>query len=242
MDGIISREFYNDLSSIIESSRKSAYQTVDRILVIRNWLLGKRIAEEELSGTHAERYGEKIVAELAEALTEQYGKGFDKTSLYRYIKFYKVFPKIVATVSQLSSIDNNGGEIVATVSQLSLVDVTGYKLQSQVLSWSHYAILLQVLDPNARAWYEKEAYEQTWSVRTLQRNISTQYYDRMLLSHNSKAVENEMKQLTSEYQGKLEFIRNPVIAEFLGMQEDTSYLESDLEQAIIGNLQRFLME
>ncbi|WP_044143497.1 PDDEXK nuclease domain-containing protein [Succinimonas amylolytica] len=242
MDGIISREFYNDLSSIIESSRKSAYQTVDRILVIRNWLLGKRIAEEELSGTHAERYGEKIVAELAEALTEQYGKGFDKTSLYRYIKFYKVFPKIVATVSQLSSIDNNGGEIVATVSQLSLVDVTGYRLQSQVLSWSHYAILLQVLDPNARAWYEKEAYEQTWSVRTLQRNISTQYYDRMLLSHNSKAVENEMKQLTSEYQGKLEFIRNPVIAEFLGMQEDTSYLESDLEQAIIGNLQRFLME
>ena len=242
MDGIISIEFYNDLSSIIESSRKSAYQMVDRILVIRNWLLGKRIAEEELSGTHAERYGEKIVAELAEALTEQYGKGFDKTSLYRYIKFYKVFPKIVATVSQLSSIDNNGGEIVATVSQLSLVDVTGYKLQSQVLSWSHYAILLQVLEPNARAWYEKEAYEQTWSVRTLQRNISTQYYDRMLLSHNSKAVENEMKQLTSEYQGKLEFIRNPVIAEFLGMQEDTSYLESDLEQAIIGNLQRFLME
>ena len=133
MDGIISREFYNDLSSIIESSRKSAYQTVDRILVIRNWLLGKRISEE-LSGTHAERYGEKIVAELAEALTEQYGKGFDKTSLYRYIKFYKVFPKIVATLSQLSS-----------------VDVTGYKLQSQVLSWSHYAILLQVLDPNARA-------------------------------------------------------------------------------------------
>ena len=85
------------------------------LLVIRNWLLGKRIAEEELSGTHAERYGEKIVAELAEALTEQYGKGFDKTSLYRYIKFYKVFPKIVATVSQLSSIDNNGGEIVARV-------------------------------------------------------------------------------------------------------------------------------
>lgn len=242
MDEIVSRDFYNDLSSIIESASKSAYQMVDRILVIRNWLLGKRIAEEELSGTHAERYGEKIVSELARTLTKQYGKGFDKTSLYRYIKFYKIFPNIVATASQLSSIDNNDSKIVATVSQLSLADVTGYKLQRQVLSWSHYAILLQVTDPDARAWYEKEAYEQTWSVRTLQRNINTQYYDRMLLSHNSKAVENEMKQLTSEYQGKLEFIRNPVIAEFLGMQEDTSYLESDLEQAIIGNLQRFLME
>ena len=111
-----------------------------------------------------------------------------------------------------------------------------------MLSWTHYRTLMQVKDPNARAWYEKEAYEQTWSVRTLQRNINKQYYDRMLLSHNSKAVENEMKQLTSEYQGKLVFIRNHVIAEFLGMQEDTSYLESDLEQAIIGNLQRFLLE
>ena len=115
MDEIVSREFYNDLSSIIESASKSAYQMVDRILVIRNWLLGKRIAEEELSGTHAERYGEKIVSELARTLTKQYGKGFDKTSLYRYIKFYKIFPKIVATVSQLS-----------------LADVTGYKLQKGV--------------------------------------------------------------------------------------------------------------
>ena len=239
---IISREFYNDLSLIIESSRKNAYQMVDRILIVRNWLLGKRITEEKLVGSHADRYGEKVVSELSKTLTEHYGKGFDKTSLYRYIKFYKMFPKIVATVSQISSIDNKDSQIVATVSQLSLVEVAGYKLQRQVLSWSHYANLLQVADLEARLWYEKEAYEQTWSVRTLQRNINTQYYDRMLLSHNSKAVEDEMNQLTSKYQGKLEFIRNPVIAEFLGMQENTSYLESDLEQAIIGNLQRFLME
>ena len=176
MNEIVSREFYNDLNTIIESSSKSAYLMVDRMLVVRNWLLGKRIAEEELSGTHADRYGEKIVSEIAKTLTEQYGKGFDKTSLYRYIKFYKIFPKIVAAASQPSSTDNNGGKMVATASPLSLVDVTGYKLQSQVLSWSHYAVLLQVRDPEARLWYEKEAYEQTWSVRTLQRNINTQYY------------------------------------------------------------------
>ena len=241
MDGIISREFYNDLSSIIESSRKSAYQTVDRILVIRNWLLGKRIAEEELSGTHADRYGEKIVSELAKTLTEQYGKGFDQRSLYRYVQFYNTYPKIVASVKPLSSNTENQ-KIVASPRPLSFLGVEAVVCTEKLLSWTHYKALLQVTDPDARLWYEKEAYEQTWSVRTLQRNISTQYYDRMLLSHNSKAVENEMKQLTSEYQGKLEFIRNPVIAEFLGMQEDTSYLESDLEQAIIGNLQRFLME
>lgn len=241
MDGIISIEFYNELSSIIESSRKSAYQMVDRILVIRNWLLGKRIAEEELSGTHADRYGEKIVSELAKTLTEQYGKGFDQRSLYRYVQFYNTYPKIVASVKPLSSNTENQ-KIVASPRPLSFLGVEAVVCTEKLLSWTHYKALLQVTDPDARLWYEKEAYEQTWSVRTLQRNISTQYYDRMLLSHNSQAVENEMKQLTSEYQGKLEFIRNPVIAEFLGMQEDTSYLESDLEQAIIGNLQRFLME
>ena len=138
--------------------------------------------------------------------------------------------------------DTDDKNIVNSLRSQSLMALDSIVLTGIMLSWTHYRTLMQVTDPNARAWYEKEAYEQTWSVRTLQRNISTQYYDRMLFSHNSKAVENEMKQLTSEYQGKLEFILNPVIAEFLGMQEDTSYLESDLEQAIIGNLQRFLME
>ena len=118
-------------------------------------------------------------------------------------------------------------KIVNSLRSQSLMALDSIVLTGIMLSWTHYRTLMQVTDPNARAWYEKEAYEQTWSVRTLQRNISTQYYDRMLLSHNSKAVENEMKQLTSEYQGKLEFIRNPVIAEFLGMQEGTSYLESE---------------
>jgi len=241
MDGIISIEFYNDLSSIIESSCKSAYQMVDRILVIRNWLLGKRIAEEELSGTYADRYGEKIISELARTLTKQYGKGFDKRSLYLYVQFYQAYPKIVNSLRSQSH-DTDDKNIVNSLRSQSLMALDSIVLTGIMLSWTHYRTLMQVTDPNARTWYEKEAYEQTWSVRTLQRNISTQYYDRMLLSHNSKAVENEMKQLTSEYQGKLEFIRNPVIAEFLGMQEDTSYLESDLEQAIIGNLQRFLME
>lgn len=133
-------------------------------------------------------------------------------------------------------------KIVNSLRSQSLMALDGLVFTEIMLSWTHYRTLMQVKEPNARAWYEKEAYEQTWSVRTLQRNINTQYYDRMLLSHNSKAVKNEMKQLTSEYPGKLEFIHDPVIAEFLGMQEDTSYLESDLEQAIIGNLQQFLME
>ena len=138
--------------------------------------------------------------------------------------------------------DEGDGKIVDSVRAQSPDVLQFAKVKGPLLSWTHYRNLLQVADPDARTWYEKEAYEQGWSVRTLQRNIQSQYYNRMLLSHHNPAVKDEMHRLTSDYQGKLEFIRNPVIAEFLGMQEDTSYLETDLEQAIISNLQRFLME
>ena len=111
------------------------------------------------------------------------------------------------------------------------------------LTWSHYRVLLQVKDDKARSWYEKEAAEQTWSVKTLQRNISSQYYYRMLSSQNPSVVEAEMKELTADYQNdKLEFIKNPIIAEFLGMAQNTDFTESKLEKYIITNLQSFIME
>ena len=111
------------------------------------------------------------------------------------------------------------------------------------LSWTHYRILLQETSPEARAWYTKEAQEQAWSVRTLQRNISSQYYYRILMSQNAESVEKEMKELTASYQAdKLEFIKNPVIAEFLGLSSNTDFTESDLEQRIITHIQKFLME
>ena len=117
--------------------------------------------------------------------------------------------------------DEGNGKIVDSVRPQSSDVLQFAKVKGPLLSWTHYRNLLQVADPDARTWYEKEAYEQGWSVRTLQRNIQSQYYDRMLLSHHNPAVKDEMHRLTSDYQGKLEFIRNPVIAEFLGMQEDT---------------------
>ena len=114
--------------------------------------------------------------------------------------------------------------------------------RSNLLSWTHYTRLLQVINADAREWYEREAYEQGWSVRTLQRNIDTQYYERMLLSQNKKPVEEEMKRLTASLKEKASFVKNPYMLEFLGLPEDPSTLESTLESAIITNLQRFLME
>ena len=111
------------------------------------------------------------------------------------------------------------------------------------MTWTHFRSLLRVENVKAREWYLQEAVSQTWSSRTLDRNISTQYYERLLLSQNTKPVIEEMKAKTEKYQNdKLEFIKNPVVAEFLGLQNNSDFTESKLEQSIITHIQKFLME
>ena len=206
---------FEDACNIIETAQKVAYSAVDLTLVHRNWLLGKRIADEELNGESRAEYGAEVIKKLSKDLNAQYGRGYTKTNLYNFYSFYKMYPEIFHSESGKSNVK---------------------------LSWTHYRVLIQVKDDIAREWYENEALRETWSVKALQRNISSQYYYRILKTQDKSAVETEMKELTSKYQTKLEFIKNPVIAEFLGMKEDMSYLESDLEQCIIDNLQKFLME
>ena len=211
-----SRDILQDMRSIIEVARDSAYQAVNAALVQRNWLLGRRIAEEELCGENRAEYGLEIIKKLSRELTNEYGKGFTKTNLYNFYLFYKTFPEIFH---------------VASGKSLSL------------LSWTHYRTLLQVKDDKARAWYVKEATNQTWTVRTLQRNIDSQYYYRLLSSQNAALVEQEMQQLTSDYQkDKLEYLKNPVLAEFLGLSSNIDMTETQLESAILSNLQKFLIE
>lgn len=113
-----------------------------------------------------------------------------------------------------------------------------------LLSWTHYRTLLQVLDKKARDWYEQEALSQTWSVRTLQRNISSQYYYKLLKSQVKEPVIEEMKKVNENHylMKKLEFVKKPVIAEFLEYSLDTEFTETELESSIINNLQKFLME
>lgn len=209
-------DILKDMCGIIESSQRAAYQAVNTALVQRNWMIGYRIAEEEFGGEERSEYGLKVIKKLSKELTNLYGKGYDRGTLYRCLRFYRMFPEIVASLRQQSG---------------------------TILSWTHYRILLQVEDKKARDWYEKEAAEQTWGVRTLQRNISSQYYYRMLQTQKQELVENEMKELTAEFQNdKLEFIKNPVVAEFLGLASNTDFTESDLEKSILTNLQKFLME
>lgn len=204
-----------DTSTIIESAKNAAYRSVNVVLVKRNWLLGKRIAEEQLGNqTREELYGKSVIENLAQQLTTEYGSGFDFSSLYKYVRFYQCFPNILDAESP----------------------------KSFMLTWTHYRTLLQVDDSVARDWYANEAAKEVWSVKTLQRNISSQYYYRILQSAQPQHVVQEMHELTKPLQDKDEFIKNPVVAEFLGLSHNTDFTESTLEKAIITNLQKFLME
>ena len=207
----------DDVCSIINSAKDYAYKSVNIALVERNWLIGYRIAEEELKGKDRADYGVEIIKKLSKELTKEYGKGFDKSNLYRFLNFYKNFPQIIDSLSRQSGM---------------------------LLSWTHYRTLLQVFDKEARDWYEKEAFEQTWSTRTLQRNIDTQYYYRLLKAQTKEPVIREMQEKSKEndLMNKLEFVKNPVIAEFLGYSLDSNFTETELESSIINNLQKFLME
>ncbi len=211
---------FAEMSAIIEQTRTMAYRSVNAVLVQRNWLLGKCINEEILNGSKAE-YGKSVMQELSYKLTEIYGQGFDMSSLYKYARFNSYFPEL----------QND-----------AILDSLSPKFNIR-LSWTHYRTLLQEENKEARQWYENEAAEQMWSVRTLQRNISSGYYHRMLSSQHKELVQAEMIEKTKELQGdKLDFIKNPVIAEFLGLSQNTDFTESDLETCIISHMEKFLLE
>ena len=251
----------NDACNIIEQAQKMAYNVVNETLIKRNWLLGMRIQKEILNGQRAE-YGELIVKTLAKSLTMQYGEGFTKTNLYNYIGFFQKWPDFFHAVSGISEGNKNifhavsgKSEIVPSLtgeseimnemcSQSSIADI----LQSLTakapirLTWTHYRIILQESNKEARDWYEQEAAREMWGTRTLQRNVSSQYYHRLLLSQNKEAVHSEMQKLTSPLQDKLEYLKNPVVAEFLGFKNNTDYTESKLEDSLLSHLTQFLME
>lgn len=213
-------DLYSDASlireakQIIEAGRQSAYQSVNSAMLETYWKLGERIVQQEQQGQSRADYGKQLLATLSRELTATFGKGFSSRNLWYYRQFYVTFPD---------------WEILHT--------------RVQNLTWSHCRALLKISDSAARDWYMNEAATQTWSVRTLERNISSQYYERLLLSPAPSNVKKEMESLTAPFHmDKREFIKNPVVAEFLGLSSNTDFTESDLEQSIISNLQKFLME
>ena len=241
-------ELYQDACTIIEQAQAMAYRAVNEVLIKRNWLLGMRIQREVLKDKRAE-YGEQVVKNLAMELTNRYGKGFSMRNLYNFVVFFQQHPNIFYSVSAkseniLQAATAKSENILQAVTAKSKTNIyDGIKPTEAIrLSWTHYAIILQEDSKEARVWYENEAANEMWSTRTLQRNISSQYYHRLLQSQNKELVRDEMKRLTQPLQDRLEYLKNPVVAEFLGFKNNTDYTESDLEQRIIDHLIPFLME
>ena len=225
--------FADELRNIVLSNLRKAYAAINYTQVNTNWNLGRRIVEEEQHGEARAEYGKRVIAIASRILTEEFGRGYSETNCKSFRRFYLEFQgfTIGQTVSAQSDMENRQTPSAQIDNHLEL------------LSCSHYERLMRVSDKKARDWYMREAAKEMWSFRTLNRNINTQYYERMMLSQLSDDVKHEMMLKTSFYQhDKFEFIKNPTVLEFLGLPGNSGYTERKLEQAIIDNMEHFLLE
>ena len=244
---------YKDACLIIDKSKQAAYSAVNETLIKRNWLLGLRIQHEILQDQRAE-YGKQVIKSLSEGLVKRYGRGFSMRNLYYFIDFYQEHndfflmkverEEVDGGKNKLQSLTAKSDAVPSLLAQIPMTQILqSLTAKSPIrLSWTHYNIIQQELTAEGRAWYENEAANEMWSTRTLQRNVSSQYYHRLLQSQDKSIVRDEMKALTAPLQDKLEYLKNPVVAEFLGFKNNTNYSESNLEQSIIDHLIPFLME
>ena len=200
----------NDIRRIIDESRYAAFGAVNSIAVQTYWNIGKKIVEEEQHGQDRADYGKRLIRQLSDELTKEYGNAFSKRNLDYYRKFYICFR------------------------DYEIVNACVHNL-----TWTHFRRVLAVASQESREWYIREASEQQWSTRELDRNISTQYYER-LLSNQRKGL--PLSKAVSEKADPLEYIKSPVVAEFLGFHNNSDYNESQLERALIDNLEKFIME
>ena len=208
----ISNNYISEIKKILKNARQKAYTAVNSAMVEAYWEIGRRIVEEEQRGKERAEYGKEIVKNLSKELTEEFGKGFSRRTLWEMRKLYVYFS-----------------------------DYEKVRTLFAQLTWSHFQKVLRVSNEKARIFYLTEAAENMWSVRTLDRNISTLYYNRIVASIDKKIVENEMKEKTKKLQAE-EFIKNPVVLEFLDLPTNMSYTENELEKALTDDIQKFMME
>ena len=234
-------QFISDIKAIVYTAKQKAYQAADIYQVVSNWLVGRRIVEQEQHGQERAQYGKHIVDLASEALTAEFGKGYSVVNIKSFRKFYLTFNNLL--IGQTPSAQSENGLTIKGQSVSAELELA--KMLPSNLSWSHYERLMRIKNEDERDWYMREAAEESWSVRTLNRNIGSQYYHRLLQTPESKRGEvvDEMKRLTADYQkDRHKFLRNPVVAEFLGFSQDAAYSETNLESAIIDHLQKFILE
>jgi len=257
------KETGRDFTALVETVRRvhdecaaAVNRTVNTTLTLRNWAIGFYIVEYEMRGTDRATYGEGVISALADALVILGIPRCDRRELYRYRRFYLAYPQIVETLSPLLPPDSEIAQALSVQSsyatdesdtQFPIVEsvppqlaLSGRKLVES-LSFSHFVELIEIDDPLKRVFYEIECIRGNWSVRTLKRQIATLYYERSGLSTDKEKLAELAHSAAEKADPKLA-IRDPYIFEFLGLKAREVVSESDLENALLDNLQEFLME
>jgi predicted nuclease of restriction endonuclease-like (RecB) superfamily len=224
-------EIQSDIIALLEAARHTAARSVNALMTATYWEIGRRIFEFEQGGAERAAYGEALTERLSIDLTRRFGKGFSRQNLGQMRAFYRAWP---------------AEEICQTVSGKSLtIDILRIEPAALAtvfpLSWSAYVRLLSVKNKAARDFYETEALRCGWSVRQLERQVSSQFYERTALSKNKAAMlKNAETPEPTDAINPEEAIRDPFVLEFLGLKDE--YSESDLEEALIRHLADFLLE
>jgi predicted nuclease of restriction endonuclease-like (RecB) superfamily len=239
----VAPEFLTGIRELIAGARATVARGVDLVQVHTNFEIGKRIVQEELRGKGRAAYGEEIIKALAHRLTAEFGKGFSRTNLKLMRLFYLQNQN---RIGQTVSDQFNGPQIGQSLTdQLAI----GQSLSGQLvpsprpfaLSWSHYVFLLGAKNADERSFYEIEATNQNWTVRELKRQFNSGLYERLALSRDKEGI----RRLAQEGQivaKASDLFEEPLVLEFLGLDERSRYSESDLESAIISQIERFLLE
>ena len=227
-----------EIVHVLKTARSTAARNVNSIMTVAYWEIGRRIVMLEQRGEYRAEYGEQLIDRLAGDLTRQFGRGFGRANLRQMRAFYRAWPdpQIHQTPSGKSSMSRNINDMHPFYSSDT------FPAGRFALPWSAYVRLLSVKRPEARSFYEIEALRSGWSVRQLDRQISSQFYERIALSQN-KAAMLEQTGSSSESGDSMtpeEAIKDPLVLEFLGLKDE--YSESDFEEALIQHLTDFLLE
>jgi predicted nuclease of restriction endonuclease-like (RecB) superfamily len=239
-------EFFKKAASLIEQARAHVGRTADLTICITYFELGRMIVEQEQNGKSRAEYGRSLLLELSEYLNGHFGKGFSETNLKNFRKFYLAYEKrIQQTMFAESDSQSPDTQIRQSLFAESGINKRRQSMMSELypfkLSWTHYLVLMRIENEQERSFYEIEAASQQWTVRQLQRQYGSSLYERLALSRNK----DELMRLAGKGQiieKPRDMLKNPLVLEFLGLEENSAYSENDLETAIINKLQKFLLE
>lgn len=230
-------DLFRKSKEIVQAAREITGTVANLTTVISNFEIGRYLVEEEQKGESRAKYGKRILDELSEFLTYEFGKGFSRTNVASMRKFYLVYKDRAEQFKYLNT--NNVFSLVPIV-QTASAQLEDKKIPFQ-LSWSHYQVLMRIENADERNFYEKEAILSNWDVRTLKRQYNSSLFERLAMSREKDRVLELANDGITLYKPQ-DVLKSPFVLEFLGMDAKAAYQESELESAIIGKLQNFLLE